>query len=72
MPDDETIEALRAELARRDQVEAERHQALLDAVANREGTQFTEAQARQAMRDGYGQTEAAREAKKAQKAGEQS
>jgi hypothetical protein len=65
MPDDETTQLLRAELERREQVEAERHQALLDAVAKRDAQPLSQGQANRTMAQGYAQTAAERDAKKA-------
>jgi hypothetical protein len=52
MPDETTIEDLRAELERQREEQEARHQALLDHLA-RDGRPMTQADASRTMRDGY-------------------
>jgi hypothetical protein len=65
MADDETIEALRAELDRQQRVQAQRHQVLLDKLAEREGRPLSPADVRATMSRGYEASAAEREAAKA-------
>jgi hypothetical protein len=68
MADDDTLQLLRDELERQERVQAERHQTLLDRLAEREGRTQSPADVRETMRRGYEQSAAERAATKAAKA----